>query len=274
MEGKLYDSPVNMIVYTAAMITLVNEKLMPRNIEPAEMVTLRGLGDQDVIGKIVKNVLLDIDGIKILWDVCVVPLPDDIILGLDLLDDLGAIINLGVPALTIRNRTIKASFTAGSKAGATIQKVYIRRAVTIPPNSEMVLTIDTNQSSNKEFILEPSVLTNGILISHVVGKGKRCQINLINDGNRFAKIKKGTPIGFIEEIDSIDDFLSDTEPPLDIKRGIIDSNNMVHPAPLREDKSTASSDRLVSALNWIPELQGAETTKTCIVRIPRCFCLS
>ena len=260
MEGKLYDSPVNMIVDTAAMITLVNEKLMPGNIQHAEIVTLRGLGDQDVIGKIVENNLLDIDGIKIPWDVCVVPLPDDIILGLDLLDDLDAIINLGVPALTIRNRTIKASFTAGSKTGATIQKVYIRRAVTIPPNSEMVLTIDTNQSSNKEFILEPSVLTNGILISHVVGKGKRCQINLINDGNRFAKIKKGTPIGFIEEIDSIDDFLSDTEPPLDIKRGIIDSDNMVPPAPLQEDRDlpphlTDLYQRSIGYLNFTEQKQ-------------------
>ena len=111
VKGRFHDKPVNMIVDTAAMITLVNEKLLPDNVQPAEIVTLRGLGEQDVSGKIVKDTLLDIGGMKLLWNVCVVPLPDDIILGLDLLDTLGAVINLGVPALTINDRTIKAAFT-------------------------------------------------------------------------------------------------------------------------------------------------------------------
>ncbi|CAC5415864.1 unnamed protein product [Mytilus coruscus] len=51
-----------MIVDTAAMITLVNEKLIHEDIECPETVTLRGLGEQLVIGKIIRNTLLNIDG--------------------------------------------------------------------------------------------------------------------------------------------------------------------------------------------------------------------
>lgn len=45
VKGRFHDKPVNMIVDTAAMLTLVNEKLMPDNVQPAEIVTLRGVGN-------------------------------------------------------------------------------------------------------------------------------------------------------------------------------------------------------------------------------------
>ena len=74
-------------------------------------------------------------------------------------------------------------------------------------------------------------MASGILVSHVVGKGKRCQVNLINDGNRFAKIKKGTPIGYIEEIYGVEDTNCDDEQHLDIKRGVLEANAKVPSAP-------------------------------------------
>jgi hypothetical protein len=90
-----------MIVDTAAMITLVNEKLMP---------TLRVLKDQPVNGTIACETLLEINGIKVQWDVCVVPLDDDAILGLDILDTLGAVINLMIPSVTLNGKLTPASF--------------------------------------------------------------------------------------------------------------------------------------------------------------------
>jgi hypothetical protein len=43
VKGTLNDQSVNMIVDTAAMITLVNEKLMPADFNCAETVTLKGI---------------------------------------------------------------------------------------------------------------------------------------------------------------------------------------------------------------------------------------
>ncbi|CAC5386341.1 unnamed protein product [Mytilus coruscus] len=103
VRGTIYDQIVSMIVDTAAIITLVNEKLIPADNEDSETVTLRGLGEQLVTGKIIKNTYLDIDRVNIQWDVCKPPLTDDVILGLDILDTLGAVINLSTPTLTINN---------------------------------------------------------------------------------------------------------------------------------------------------------------------------
>ncbi|CAC5384741.1 unnamed protein product [Mytilus coruscus] len=51
VRGTIYDQNVSMIVDTAAMITLVNTKLIPADNEDSETVTLRGLGEQLVTGK-------------------------------------------------------------------------------------------------------------------------------------------------------------------------------------------------------------------------------
>ncbi|CAC5415783.1 unnamed protein product [Mytilus coruscus] len=170
VRGTVFQQNASMIVDTAAMITLVNEKLIPEDIECSETVTLR-------------------DGLEIRWDVCKAPLTDDVILGLDILDTLGAVINLTTPSLTVNNRVIPASFVTGSDDIAT-QQVCIKRTITVPPNSKMILSIDTHRGSEQEFILEPCPLASGVLVSHVVGKGKSCPVTILNDGNRYIRIKR------------------------------------------------------------------------------------
>ena len=162
VKGTLNDQSVNMIVDTAAMITLVNEKLMP---------TLRGLKDQPVNGTIACETLLEINGIKVQWDACVVPLDDDAILGLDILDTLGAVINFRIPSVTLNGKLTPASFVERSPS-ELCQQVYIRRTITIPPNSEMTVSVSTNKNIDQEFIIEPTPMTTGVLISHAVGKGR------------------------------------------------------------------------------------------------------
>ncbi|CAC5369559.1 unnamed protein product [Mytilus coruscus] len=128
VRGTIYDQNVSMIVDTAAMITLVNEKLIPADNEESETVTLRGLGEQLVTGKILKNTSLDIDRVNIQWDVCKAPLTDDVILGLDILDTLGAVINLSTPTLTINNKVINAAFI-NSGGEISILQVCIKRTI-------------------------------------------------------------------------------------------------------------------------------------------------
>ncbi|CAC5401640.1 unnamed protein product [Mytilus coruscus] len=166
VRGTTYDQKVSMIVDTAAMIILVNEKLIPGN-EDSETVTLRGLGEQLVTGKIIKNTSLDIDRVNIQWDVCKAPLTDDVLLGLDILDTLCAVINLSTPTLTINNKVINAAFV-NSGGEISIQQVCIKRTITVPPNSAMTVTIKTNKSADQEFILEPCPLTSCVLVSNVV----------------------------------------------------------------------------------------------------------
>jgi hypothetical protein len=53
---------------------------------------LRGLGEQLVYGRIVKNVHIKIGSQTITWDVCTAPLRDDVILGLEFLEAHKAVI--------------------------------------------------------------------------------------------------------------------------------------------------------------------------------------
>ena len=69
----------------------------------------------------------------------------------------------------------------------------------------MTVSVSTNKNIDQEFIIEPTPMTTGVLISHAVGKGRQCPITLINDGNRFVKIKKGTPIGYLAEIKTVEE---------------------------------------------------------------------
>ncbi|CAC5415897.1 unnamed protein product [Mytilus coruscus] len=244
--GTVFQQNASMIVDTAAMITLVNEKLIREDIECSETVTQRGLGEQLVIGKIMRNTLLNIDGLEIRWDVCKAPLTDDVILGLDILDTLGAVINLSTPSLTVNNRVIPASFVTGSDDIAT-QQVCIKRTITVPPNSQMILRIDTHRGSEQEFILEPCPLASGVLVSHVVGKGKSCPVTILNDGNRYIPIKKGTPIGHLEEIDSIMEETSEeneNQTP-DVRRCIVETQTQVPTAPgLSQEESSSLPSHL------------------------------
>ena len=83
--------------------------------------------------------------VNLQWDVCKASLKDDVILGLDILDTLGAVINLSIPTLTINNEAINATFV---NRGGDIsqQQVCIKRTITVPLDSEMTVTIKTNKS--------------------------------------------------------------------------------------------------------------------------------
>ena len=121
------------------MITLVNEKLFSVDIEDLETVTIRGLGEHLVTGNI-KNPSLGIKRVNIQWDVCKEPLTDNVILGLNILDTLGAVINLSTPTLTINNKVINAAFVNIGGEIST-QQVCIKQTITVPPNFKMTFTI-------------------------------------------------------------------------------------------------------------------------------------
>ena len=49
--------------------------------ESQEFVKLQGLGNQEVMGKLIKNVEIKIGQLTILWDVCATKLTDTVLLG-------------------------------------------------------------------------------------------------------------------------------------------------------------------------------------------------
>jgi hypothetical protein len=83
---KFNNNIIKATVDTAAMITLADYRMFTKQqlSESQEFVKLQGLGNQEVMGKLIKNVEIKIGQLTILWDVCATKLTDTVLLGLDI----------------------------------------------------------------------------------------------------------------------------------------------------------------------------------------------
>ena len=68
---------------------------------------------------------------------------DDVILGLDILDTLGALINLSTLTIAINNKVMNAAIVNSGDEIWTYQ-ICIKRTITVPRNYEMTVTIKAN----------------------------------------------------------------------------------------------------------------------------------
>ncbi len=75
-QKQLYD--------TTAMVTLLSEKSKHKH----EQVVLKGLAEVPVHGKIVPNMNIRLGNRNYKWNLCVAPMSDNIILGIDFLQAL------------------------------------------------------------------------------------------------------------------------------------------------------------------------------------------
>jgi hypothetical protein len=96
-------------------------------------VKLQSLGNQEVMGKLIKNVEIKIGQLTILWDVCATKLTDTVLLGLDLLSAQKSLVDLKNLTITFGHETVGAEF-AGSKANLTVSRVMFPENITIFPN--------------------------------------------------------------------------------------------------------------------------------------------
>jgi hypothetical protein len=86
MPIQFYNNSIKATVDTAAMITLADHRMFTKQqlSESQEFVKLQGLGNQEVMGKLIKNVEIKIGQLTILWDVCATKLTDTVLLELDI----------------------------------------------------------------------------------------------------------------------------------------------------------------------------------------------
>ena len=195
MNAFLNDIPVKVVVNTATMITLVNEKLICGEEHGDERhVKLRGLGEQLVYGRIVKNVHIKIGSQTITWDVCTAPLRDDVILGLNFLEAHKAVISLGAETVKINGELIQAKLVANQKTETTSARILLHETSKIPPNSMMTVAVPLKEPIRGNFIMEPVPITK-VLIASSLRTGNVCPVNLVNDSNQYMKIRKDTVLG-------------------------------------------------------------------------------
>ena len=100
---------------------------------------LQGLGNQEVMGKLIRNVEIKIGQLTILWDVCATKLTDTVLLGLDFSSAQKGLVDLKKLTKTFGHETVGAEF-AGSKANLTVSRVMVPENTTtpyLPPEKDM-----------------------------------------------------------------------------------------------------------------------------------------
>ena len=203
MNAFLNDIPVKVVVDTAAMITLVNEKLICGEEHGDEgLVKLRGLGEQLVYGRIVKNVHIKIGSQTITWDVRTAPLRDDLILGLDFLEAHKAVIRLGAETVKINGELIQAKLVANQTTENSVARILLHETIKIPPNSMMTVAVPLKEPLRGNFIMEPVPITK-VLIASSLCTGNVCPVNLVNDSNQYVKLRKDTVLGQTEAVSGL-----------------------------------------------------------------------
>lgn len=190
--------PISAIIDTAAMITLINESLIPDNqLATNELIKLKGIGSQILHGRLIKGVAFAVGNLHVSWDCCAVPIDDEMILGLDFLAAYHGIVNIKECTISLENNTFPVKLISDLKQHPN-SYVRIQRTMCVQPNTIVRIAVQLENHLTGEYVVSPVRLKSGLLGSHTLGRGNTTAMSFINDSSTAVKIKEGTVVGEAE----------------------------------------------------------------------------
>ena len=209
------------VVDTAAQVTVVSREIA-ENLDlklSSEVVKLTGAEQGSYFpAKIARNVPLKIGFKKIKWDLYVASLEEPVILGLDLLMDLKAVIDLGGNSVRIGGDVVCATAHI-NEIGVkyNVRRVTLRNRTVAPPHSVSYASVRLDGLTGGNFhlqgkMIDPCVEIPNMLINPTVGE---VTITLHNEGSRNVKFKPGFDMGSAVEVTAVNSLKGEdvTEPP-------------------------------------------------------------
>ena len=180
------------------MVTLVgDDHLAPlySSSQLGPVCVLTGIGADPVSGRLVHNVPITVGTQTFLHTVCVAPVKEACLLGLDFMTATASVLDLGNETLTIGEDVVPVGVSRAPDY--QFSRVSVIRRVVIEPNSVGFVTAELDKLIDGPYIFEgcPSKHT---LLSHVYGQGKQITVKVINDSNFFVTFKKEKKLGHAE----------------------------------------------------------------------------
>jgi hypothetical protein len=208
IQLDLHGTPVKAVVDTAAQITLVSSDFyqsLTNKPELSEKILLKGAGkDMTMTGKVWKSAGITMGGQKYNWDVCVAPIHDQVILGLDFLKYYNVIINLNSYSFSIRGKSLPIT-TMRDREGSdyVVSRVWLDDKVTIPANSvKQVMARTRLPKSDACFIVSPHEVE--LAIPHVLVRGsEQVRLQFVNTSNEKIILKKNLTVGLATQCDIV-----------------------------------------------------------------------
>ena len=183
------------------MVTLIQDSYFRNICAPhyeGQICVLTGIGADPVQGYLVPNVPITVGSQTFLHTVCVAPIKDICLLGLDFLKATGSQLDLGHDVLRICGDAVP--LTISTAPGLQISKVTVSKHTVIQPNSVGYVKASLQTPINGAYIIEAS--NKQVLLSHVCGIGPNATLKVVNDSQSFITFRKGKPVGYAESAET------------------------------------------------------------------------
>ncbi len=191
------------VVDTAANVTLISESffnsLPCHNTPLGKTVILRGISEHPMEGKLCDGLNIRIGHQTYQWNVCIAPISDNILLGIDFLRKHSCLVDLGKNILHIGSQHIPAKLKiTPDDCPIKISRVNVTRKSVIPPQSVGFVQGKMLHPHPDHYIFEPLPQREGVFVSSVYAVGNEFNVKVINDSDRYLTFKEGRMLGVSE----------------------------------------------------------------------------
>ena len=202
--------PLRAVVDTAADRTILSErayralKIKPKVLSKVDMWSA---GEGQILPAFqVGPMEIEIGKKRLERDIVVAEIRDEFLLGIDILRELEAVIDVKREVVRTGDEEIRclgrSEWGAGPEEGGTIRLV---KGVTIPPRTEMVIPTSFEKNAEREkgdnWVLMSGEIGLPVLVaSAIYDRYRGGGVSLVNEGNGTVTLSKGTMVGTWREI--------------------------------------------------------------------------
>ena len=176
------------------------------------------------------------------WKVCIAPIHDEVLIGLDLLNALDAVVLTRQGDILVKGELVVGNLN--SSVDVHVTRVSIPSDTTLPPLSETVLSAHVDKPNGKLVgVLDPASLKNGAHTGSVLVKMNECiPVRILNPTPQELKLPAGTHLSKLVEAEA-EALNINTEESTDGNEGLLGKDSLNHiPAHLDTLVETSIKD--------------------------------
>ena len=194
------------VVDTAADISIISKKVFEDRWEDVgllpEKMELKSAGEgQSFIAYRTEPVQIELGEANLVRSLWVAPINDPMLLGLDILKEVRATIDIGTGEVKCKARKVRKKYQEKVHG-----KMLLSEAVTIPPESWMVCQGWIPDEMNSDmFALEGSSSLPVLMANALYKKHSQHSISIINQNKEKVTLRKGTCLGKVYPVEDVAD---------------------------------------------------------------------